>query len=109
MTQCSQQIYVDFFHNRRCTRPGAVERDGTWYCRQHDPVERKARFEARLKAGRQKWADKAAAKALRQRYERIGRLVCENVGAIRFLASYRVDWPEAEDALEAILKEVDKP
>jgi len=44
--------------------------------------------------------------AIRAKHQRIGALVCEHAATLRFLAAYRVNWPKAKDALEAILKEV---
>ena len=45
--------------------------------------------------------------AIRAKHQRIGALVCEHAATLRFLAAYRVNWPKAKDALEAILKEVE--
>lgn len=51
-----------------CTRKGKVEREGKWYCGQHDPVARKERndkaraeHDARWEAQRKKWTLEQAA------------------------------------------------
>ena len=108
MTQCNGRVANDSFSVpfRRCTRPGAAERGGKWYCRQHDPVARDARIVAVMEASRKEWADKQAAEALRQRYERIGRLVCENAEALRALTHGTMDI-RAINALQSVLREVD--
>ena len=45
---CSEKVHDDFgvgFHP--CSRVGRVERDGKWYCSQHDPCYVKKRREQR--------------------------------------------------------------
>ena len=53
---------------RTCTRKGSVERDGKWYCGQHDPQAKASRaaknmaaWDARSKANRAKFLLDAAA------------------------------------------------
>jgi uncharacterized Zn finger protein (UPF0148 family) len=37
--QCSKRVYRGgYMGSTPCTRYGVVERNGKWYCRQHDPV-----------------------------------------------------------------------
>ena len=56
----------------------------------------------------QKWAEDSAAEALRQRHERIGRLVVEHVEVLRLLWNGRSGSTEGTNAvLAAILKEVE--
>ncbi len=38
-----------------CDKPGRVERDGVWYCRMHDPVERQAASITRAKGDDTEW------------------------------------------------------
>lgn len=45
---------------RSCGRAGVIERDGRWYCRQHDPVAKQQRSEARRAAWRPKYEHKEA-------------------------------------------------
>jgi hypothetical protein len=43
---------MNFYRPRQCQRPGVVQRDGKWYCSQHDPEmagERERRREASAK------------------------------------------------------------
>ncbi len=76
-----------------CLRIGTREVDGRWYCWQHDP--------SRVKI----------APALRQKHERIGRLVVENAEALRPWSRREPtrDYVEecARKAGQVILKEVD--
>lgn len=47
---CSTRVYSSArwdFNGHLCSRNGVVERDGEWYCRQHDPEAEKAREEKR--------------------------------------------------------------
>lgn len=46
--RCSRQTYSGGWP-RACIRAGKVERDGKWYCKQHDPDAVKAKKEARYK------------------------------------------------------------
>lgn len=39
-----------------CIRNGSVERDGKWYCAQHDPVAKKERDAERRAAADARWA-----------------------------------------------------
>ena len=113
MTQCNGRVANDSFSVpfRRCTRPGAAERGGKWYCRQHDPVARDARIVAVMEASRKEWADRDAAAAQRRRYESIGQMVCENAATIREWFLPHADYLDGDmvGILLAILAEVDKP
>ena len=47
---CSERIFSGArwdMAGHPCSRKGVVERDGKWWCRQHDPVAKKARDEER--------------------------------------------------------------
>jgi len=55
------------FTGHRCGKRGKVERDGRWYCGQHDPVKVKERMDKRYAEVRDKWAlDDARYKAKRR-------------------------------------------
>lgn len=43
------------FHRHQCPRNATVERDGKGYCKQHDPVERKAKSDASYAKMKKKW------------------------------------------------------
>lgn len=61
--QCCQPVW-DNFHKGQCQRNGVIERDGKWYCKQHDPEAVKAKEEAK----RAQWrAEQDAALAHRRR------------------------------------------
>lgn len=55
--QCSATVYGPRVQSWTCQRAASVQRNGKWYCRQHDPVVRKAKDEAR----RAEWDAKAKA------------------------------------------------
>jgi hypothetical protein len=45
---CSAKVMRQLsWHQSPCSRPAAVERDGVWWCKQHDPEAKKRRDEAR--------------------------------------------------------------
>ena len=46
--KCSRRIYNGRGFSSACTRNGRVEREGKWYCGQHDPVAVAQRREALL-------------------------------------------------------------
>ena len=87
-----------------------MERLGVWYCRQHDPVVREAKWQAQVQADNEARAKANAAFTLRQRHERIGRLVVEHKEALecyKDVACLPFEAPTLKVALEAILKEVE--
>lgn len=55
--QCCKMVWDDtrWPRQHQCSRAGSVERDGQWYCKQHDPVAVKEKSEARDAAWRDKW------------------------------------------------------
>jgi hypothetical protein len=61
MTQptCTARIFTAHTDlTRSCSRRGVVSRNGQWWCKQHDPVEQKARADAgnlRLRHASQGW------------------------------------------------------
>ena len=67
---CSETGYDRFsWRGMQCARAGKVERDGKWYCKQHDPVavaERKAERDRKWRAECDA-KDAARAEAKRQR------------------------------------------
>jgi hypothetical protein len=98
MPRCEASVASNGFGYRplQCSREGSVERDGKWYCKQHDPeavAERKRQLSEVL---RQKWSEEARlrreANAKQAEIERKAALADE-------LAA----------ALLAILEEVDGP
>lgn len=46
--RCSKQVLPPqmWFHTHQCTRRGVVQREGKWYCKQHDPEKEKAKRDA---------------------------------------------------------------
>ena len=57
--QCSKQIYANYSRHP-CSRKGVVEREGKFYCKQHDPVRIKTREERRNRKWNQEWAEAKA-------------------------------------------------
>ena len=39
---CSKKMWANFY-SHRCSRKGVVEREGKFYCKQHDPVAKAKR------------------------------------------------------------------
>jgi hypothetical protein len=71
---CSATVFGPRVHSWGCIRTGVVEREGKWYCRQHDPRAVKAR---RDKAEAEYRAERAAETAIEAEGERIAaRLGC---------------------------------
>lgn len=64
---CSAHTQAGFgFGQYTCSRNGKVERDGKWYCKQHDPVgikERGDRNYAKWNANNKRESDERKAKA----------------------------------------------
>lgn len=44
--RCSTRVFGPRVLSWQCNRKGTVERDGKWYCWQHDPVRLKEKAEA---------------------------------------------------------------
>ena len=45
---CAARVWRSYsYGSSGCSRPGTVERDGQWFCRQHDPVAADERHKAR--------------------------------------------------------------
>lgn len=62
--KCAGKTWSDIGHQRvyRCSRNATIERDGKWYCWQHDPIrveadkqKRRARWDARHDREAAKW------------------------------------------------------
>lgn len=55
--QCCEQIRENTVCPRyhQCSRAGVIERDGNWYCKQHDPIAVKAKQEQRNADWQAKW------------------------------------------------------
>lgn len=45
--QCSATVFGPRVHNWSCNRRGVVQREGQWFCKQHDPKAVKARQSTR--------------------------------------------------------------
>ena len=83
MPRCDTRIYSEF-RSHPCTRNGAVERDGKFYCRQHDPVAVRQRDDARRVA----WAaERNVEEAQRKEAARIAALQVDAVAALREIAA----------------------
>ena len=52
---CSERVYTSF-HDHLCPRKGKVERNGKWYCGQHDPEAVAAKQAAKDRALGVRWA-----------------------------------------------------
>lgn len=52
--ECSATVHGERVTDWQCLKSGVIERDGKWYCRQHDPVAKSAKREAKDR----EWADK---------------------------------------------------
>jgi hypothetical protein len=55
-----------FAYRHQCTRVGSIERDGKFYCKQHDPVAVKQKQDARFKAWSEKYDSGRSAASERQ-------------------------------------------
>lgn len=45
---CAARVFRSYsYGSSGCSRPGVVERDGQWFCRQHDPVAADEKYKAR--------------------------------------------------------------
>lgn len=73
--KCSQRIRprgagMAFSSGHTCDRNGAIQRDGKWYCGQHDPEAVAARNKALNAKWEAKWAAQEAAEKHSQSIER---------------------------------------
>lgn len=64
MTQCCVEVPTKdlFMHYHQCQRRAKVERNGKWYCAQHDPdriAQRRREAQARFEA---EWTEKRRAR-----------------------------------------------
>jgi uncharacterized Zn finger protein (UPF0148 family) len=53
--QCCQEVWNGLFTGSQCQRAGLIERDGKWYCRQHDPVEVQRKKDEKSKQWQERW------------------------------------------------------
>lgn len=53
--RCCENVF-DGWHHHPCSRKGVIERDGKWYCKQHDPEAVKARRAASDAKWNREWA-----------------------------------------------------
>lgn len=81
--QCSKRLWRSGVWSRTfpCKRAGKVERDGQWYCTQHDPV----RVEEREQKSRERWSQRAAKLRLEAAapmlLDALKRFGCQDVGS----------------------------
>ena len=54
MENCSAGVWQGW-RSLSCSRKGKIERDGKWYCKQHDPVAIKARRDETDRKYREHW------------------------------------------------------
>lgn len=86
--RCSETVYGNVFRGHQCTREGKVERDGRWFCSQHDPERARAR-------GAAKAAERQARQAQDDEVEREAHRLAEALGV--YPQVYRVwSWPRKE-------------
>lgn len=67
--QCCNRV-SDGWHSRQCTRSAKVERDGKWYCGQHDPVAIEAKDKARREKRDREWEEERKARKEKERLEK---------------------------------------
>lgn len=86
MPKCSEHVYhgSGCFSVHQCARNGVVERDGKFYCRQHDPVAVRQREDDRRAKWRGEWATEVAA---RKEADRLAALHADALAAIREIAA----------------------
>lgn len=86
------------FHSRRCKNAATFNRDGKWYCKQHDPVS-KAEYE-RLRDA--KWDAKWKARdEIREHVRAIQAAKDAVVEAAKAWATSEPPWEKVDDALRA--------
>ena len=57
--QCSARIATTgMFYSHQCSRNGKVQREGKWYCNQHDPVRIEGWIKERDARWEREWAEK---------------------------------------------------
>ncbi len=78
--RCSDSVLQNY-RTSPCSRKGTVERDGKWYCRQHDPVAKKARDDA-------SYAKYKAESEKRAEYHHRAEMFTELVGALKALLPF---------------------
>lgn len=74
---CSERIYERGWPHP-CSRDGVVERNGKWYCRQHDPekvAERVRKRDAKYEADQKRWQLRCACDEAR---DNLVKLACEH-------------------------------
>jgi len=101
MPRCDTRIHSGFL-SHQCPRNGVIERDGKFYCRQHDPVAVQQKRDERRKAMDDKFA---AMDARHKEAARIAALKVDAVAALREIAAGHND-PRAL-AVEVLAKHGD--
>ena len=105
--QCSQNVYTNRSGGLRCLHPAKVERDGKWYCKQHDPVESARKLQERDNAWQQRWEDNrkfvAEAAEQKRRAEAYPRLLA----ALKARHDEHGWWCDACTDAEALIAELD--
>ena len=56
--RCSAEVMGEGgWHRRPCARNGVIQRDGKWYCKQHDPVAVKKRMDDQKAQWEKEWEE----------------------------------------------------
>jgi hypothetical protein len=64
--KCQGEVATDMWHPHKCGQRASIERDGKWYCKRHDPIAMKAKYDEKNKAWTEKF-QKDMREALRAR------------------------------------------
>jgi predicted NBD/HSP70 family sugar kinase len=56
--RCSKRVWSGSWDKLPCSRRGVIERDGKWYCKQHDPVAVKERNDKNYAAMKSEWEER---------------------------------------------------
>ncbi len=83
MPRCDAHVYSGW-RGHQCARNGVIERDGKFYCRQHDPVTVQQKRDDRSKAMDDRFA---AMDARHKEAARIAALQVDAVAALREIAA----------------------
>ena len=101
---CSERVFSGALWDSRghsCPRNGTIERNGKWYCYQHDPEAVRLRREEWERKYKERWAKVDAAEARARLVRQRSRQAIE---ALRFLAIFRypADHPQVISARQLI-------
>lgn len=104
VVRCLATIYGDGRGGQRCARKAKVERNGKWYCRQHDPEARKAFDAERTAKWKREWNIRGAMGALENFERQAGKALADYAGGDlpAELAAARQDVLAARDILRGL-------